>query len=76
MKLSDQLTEYINAAFSGIWIHSHEPDEAEREIVQQARSKQWKIAVWDVDNGLRLPASNSAISRSGPTMKCHGSRKI
>jgi len=58
MKLSDELTSYIAAAFTGIWITTHEADEAQREIVQLARSKQWRLAVWDVANGLRLPGSN------------------
>jgi hypothetical protein len=55
MKLTDQLTEYINAAFTGLWIESREPDEAEREIVRLARQQKWKVAVWDVAHGLRLP---------------------
>jgi len=37
MKLADQITPYIKAAFAGIWVHTHEPDEAEREIVRQAK---------------------------------------
>lgn len=53
----EQLTDYVQAAFSGLWIQSFEPDEAEREIVQHARHQEWKVAVWDVANGLRLPAS-------------------
>lgn len=57
MKLCDQLTEYIHAAFSGLWVQTHEPDEAEREIVQHARQQGWRVAVWDVANGLRLPAA-------------------
>jgi hypothetical protein len=57
MKLADQLTDYIHAAFAGLWIQTLEPDEAEREIVKHAKEKDWKIAVWDVANGLRLPAN-------------------
>ncbi len=57
MKLTDQLTDYVNAAFSGLWICSREPDEAEREIIQHAREQHWKIAVWDIAQGLRLPTS-------------------
>jgi hypothetical protein len=60
MTLTDQLTEYVNAAFTGIWVHTHEPDEAEREIARQARDRQWKLAVWDVANGLRLATAASA----------------
>ena len=55
MKLSDQLTDYVHAAFSGLYIQSSEPDEAEREILQLAREQHWKAAVWDVAHGLRLP---------------------
>ena len=58
MNLADQLTDYINAAFSGLWVETREPDEAEREIVQLARQRQWKIAVWDIATGLRVPGTN------------------
>ena len=57
MKLTDQLHDYVSAAFSGIWISTQEPDEAQREILQHARQQQWKVAVWDVANGLRLPGN-------------------
>jgi len=65
MKLADQLTTYVNAAYSGIWLTTQEPDEAEREIIQLARNKKWKIAVWDVANGLRLASSSSPTSDAG-----------
>jgi len=60
MTLTDQLTDYVHAAFSGLWIQTHEPDEAEREIIQHARQQQWKVAVWDLANGLRLPGNGNA----------------
>jgi len=59
MKLTDQLTEYVNAAFSGLWVQTHETDEAEREITQLAREENWKVAVWDIANGLRLANSTT-----------------
>jgi hypothetical protein len=55
MNLADQLTDYVHAAFSGLWVQTHEPDEAEREIVQHARRQGWNVAVWDVAGGLRFP---------------------
>src|SRR6516225_9053159 len=58
MKLTDQLTDYIHAAFTGLWIQTYEPDEAEREIIQHARQQQWKGAIWDVANGLRLESNH------------------
>ena len=62
MKLTEQLTDYIHAACTGLWIHTQEADEAEREILQHARQQQWKVAVWDIASGLRLAgANNTAI---------------
>src|SRR5437588_9984305 len=57
MKLTDQLTDHVHAAFTGLWVLTHEPDEAEREIVQHAKQLKWKVAVWDVANGLRVPTA-------------------
>lgn len=65
MKLADQLTSYISAAFTGIWIETREADEAEREIVQHARKNKWKIAVWDVASGLRVPGANATGTEAG-----------
>jgi hypothetical protein len=67
MALVDQLTDYINAACSGLWVQTFEPDEAEREITQLAAREKWKVAVWDMANGLRLPgASNNAPQEGTP----------
>lgn len=66
MNLTDQITDYVNAAFTGLWVQTHEPDEAERELVQHAHRQKWKIAVWDIANGVRLPGNaNPAISEAG-----------
>lgn len=65
MKLTDQLTDFINAAFTGIWIETREPDEAEKEITRHATSKKWKLAVWDIAGGLRLPGSPSQPETAG-----------
>jgi hypothetical protein len=56
MNLTEQLTDYVHAAFSGLWVVTHEPDEAEREITELAHSRGWKLAAWDMAAGLRLPA--------------------
>lgn len=61
MSLTEQLTDYVHAAYSGLWIQTSEPDEAEREIAQLARQRRWKVAVWDVANGLRLADAPDAV---------------
>ena len=67
MKLTDQLTDYINAAFTGFWVQTHEADEAEREIVHHAHQKKWKIAVWDMATGLRLPGNGDRPTQETAT---------
>lgn len=59
MTLTDQITDFVNAAFTGLWVQTSEPDEAEKEIIRHARQKKWKLAVWDVASGLRLPGTQS-----------------
>ena len=64
--LSEQISDYINAAFTGIWVQSNEPDEAERELLHQAQQKRWKLAVWDVATGLRIPGhADGSITDAG-----------
>ncbi|MBS0205590.1 MAG: AAA family ATPase, partial [Planctomycetes bacterium] len=60
MSLIRELTDYIHAAFTGLWIQTHEPDEAERELVEQARTSGWTLAVWDLARGFRLPLAGEA----------------
>jgi hypothetical protein len=66
MQLAEQLTDYVHAAFTGLWIQTSEADEAEREIVQHARGQGWKLAAWDVAGGLRFPnAAHAAAADVG-----------
>ncbi len=62
MTLTEQITDYVHAAISGLYIQTSEPDEAERDILRHARERGWKVAVWDVAHGLRL-----TDAASGPT---------
>jgi hypothetical protein len=59
MPLAERLTEYVQACFTGIWIQSHEHDDALAEMARLAHREQWRLATWDIDRGLRL-ASDSA----------------
>ena len=55
MLLKDHLAEYISACFTGLWIQSHEHDDALAEIAQMCRDQEWRLAVWDAERGLHLP---------------------
>jgi SpoVK/Ycf46/Vps4 family AAA+-type ATPase len=66
MTLTEQLTDYVNAAFSGLWVQTHETDEAEHEIAALARQQDWKLAAWDIAQGLRFPnARQTATTEVG-----------
>jgi hypothetical protein len=59
MTLAERLSEYVRAAFSGIWVQSSEHDEAVHEISQIARQNNWTLATWDIDRGLSLNGNNA-----------------
>ncbi len=59
MTLAERLSEYVRAAFSGIWIRSHEHDDAVAEVAGLCRAQGWALATWDVDRGLALAGQNS-----------------
>jgi ATPase family associated with various cellular activities (AAA) len=54
MPLAQQLHEYISACFTGLWIQSHEHEDALSEIAQLCRSEGWQLATWDVAQGLHV----------------------
>jgi hypothetical protein len=53
LTLSERLREYIAAAFTGIWVQSHEHADALTEIARLCREHKWALAVWDIDQGLQ-----------------------
>ena len=55
MSLTQRLTEYISACFTGIWLQSHEHDDALREIAQMCHDQDWRLATWDIERGLQIP---------------------
>jgi hypothetical protein len=52
MTLAKRLTELICAGFSGIWVCTVEPEEAEREIEQLAATNNTHYRKWNIDHGL------------------------
>ncbi len=67
MNIRTRLTEYVRACFTGIWIESHEHQEALTEIAELCRDEQWQLATWDIDSGLNIPGqSETENSNSDP----------
>lgn len=62
--LTSVLTEYVCAAFSGIYIRTFEPDEALTEIAALCREQKWRLTTWDLDRGIS-GGDSAAISPPG-----------
>lgn len=54
MSFQSTLSEYVRAAFSGIYIQTCEPDYALTNIADLCREQNWRMATWDIDAGLSL----------------------
>ena len=64
MTLAERLRELVRAAFSGIYVHSFEHQDAIQEIAGLCRHEGWSLATWDVDRGLALagPATDATAA--------------
>ena len=66
MLLSQQLAEYVSACFTGLWVQSHEHEDALAEIAQLCRQENWRLATWDIEQGLQVPGgADDATSEAG-----------
>lgn len=54
MTLSERLSEYVRACFTGIWVRSFEHDDALADIARLCHEQRWSLATWDVDRGLSI----------------------
>lgn len=61
MSLMHQLREYVAACFTGVWIESHEHEDALAEIASLCREEQWRLAAWDIDGGLKVIGSEQSV---------------
>lgn len=62
MNLRTRLTEYVRACFTGLWIESHEHEDALTELAQLCREEQWQLATWDIETGLTIPGQSESGS--------------
>jgi len=53
--LASRLHELISACFTGIWVQTHEPHEAAREITDLCRQEVWRVGTWNCDSGVQFP---------------------
>ena len=66
MTLAESLSEYVRACFTGLWVRTHEPDDAVAEVAALCRREGWALATWDVDRGLALAGTSADAAPAGP----------
>lgn len=59
MTLSNRMSELVQACFSGIWIQSHEHQDAILELTRLSNEQNWHLALWNINQGLSLPGDVS-----------------
>ncbi|WP_254508143.1 hypothetical protein [Anatilimnocola floriformis] len=60
MSPTERLSELVRACFTGLWIESHEHEDALAEVAMLCRSEGWRLATWDIEEGLRLQGQDSS----------------
>ena len=54
MPLMERFGEYVRACFTGLWIESHEHQDALMALAQLCRQGHWRLATWDIEQGLQI----------------------
>lgn len=62
MSLSQGLVEHVRACFTGLWIQSHEHEDALTEMARVCREQAWRLATWDIDRGLQAGGEAAAVA--------------
>jgi hypothetical protein len=75
--LASELAEYVRACFSGLWIETHEPDEAIAEIAALCRREDWRLATWNIESGLQgIGSDDSRLGGHDPLAAIRASREL
>lgn len=64
MTLTERLGEYVRACFTGLWIESHEHEDALREMAQLCADQNWQLVTWDIDSGLATSGQSPDAEQS------------
>ena len=60
MSLTNSVRELVSACFTGIWIESHEHQDAIGELAMLCAEEDWNLTLWDIDQGLHRFAAAAA----------------
>ena len=74
MTLAERLSEFVRAAFTGLWVQSFEHDDAIAEIARLCRQQRWALATWDIDRGLNLHGRDDGLRHGRQCRRPAGGR--
>ena len=63
---TDALREYVAGGFSGVWLVTEEPIEAEGVIQKVGKDQGWNVLTWDIASGLKGPGVTSGLASGDP----------
>jgi len=66
MSLTQRLAEFVRACSSGIWLQSHEHQDALAAILQLCRQENWRLAIWNIAEGLRVQGAEVDAGTTDP----------
>jgi len=66
MTLTQRLGEYVRACFTGLWIRSHEHQDAIVGMAQLCQDEDWQLATWDLESGLQSPSCENNVAVGDP----------
>lgn len=63
---TDSLREYVAGGFSGIWLVTEEPIEAEGVIQKLGKVNGWNVLTWDIASGMKGPGVTTGQATGDP----------
>ena len=63
---TDSLREYVAGGFSGIWLVTEEPIEAEAAIQKVGKDQGWNVLTWDIASGLKGSGVTTGTAAGDP----------
>jgi hypothetical protein len=62
----DSLREFVAGGFSGIWLVTEEPIEAEAAIQKVGKAQGWNVLTWDIASGMKGPGVTTGQATGDP----------
>ena len=76
MSLKERFGELVRAAFAGVWIVSHEKNDAIRELADLCREESWTLSTWNVATGLTVNGQTVPDAANDPLAAVKASEAV